>query len=399
MKKYLVVIVTLIMTLVLVACGGKKTIKIGVVLPDAAEERWKNQDGAFLEAELKALGEGYEFDILFSDGDEAKEKANVEALISRGAEVIILTAHGSGAGAAEAAAEAGVVLIAHDRMAKSDKEVADYYTTFNSWNVGKAQGQHLVDMAIKELDGDKEAKIDIAIYAGRTADWPNATYFFGGAIEALHASGLKDQFNIITENADDVMALLEGSIITEANFDEAARTKLQAAMNKVDTDWNMEVAKTKAEATTANLTKGSDAILVLAPNDDTSQAIRQVFADLGQDAYENYYTTGQDASDVTVASLMGDTDKGKGTQTMTVFKDTSKLSADSVKIAKNVIDGKPGLTGLTSGPKIDGADTAYTEIDVLLATDPQKTYDLIFKSGYKQESNSTFSNIDFSKYK
>src|SRR5690554_6722133 len=136
MKKYFVAIVTLIMALVLVACG-KTTIKIGVVLPDAAEERWKNQDGAFLEAELKALGAGYEFDILFSDGDEAKAKANVEALISRGAEVIILTAHGSGAGAAEAAADAGVVLIAHDRMAKSDNHVADYYTTFNSWNVGK----------------------------------------------------------------------------------------------------------------------------------------------------------------------------------------------------------------------------------------------------------------------
>src|SRR5690554_325398 len=136
MKKYLMIAVVAMLTLVLVACGAKP-IKIGVVLPDAKEERWMQQDGEFLKKELEALGEGYEFDILFSDGDEEKEKQNVEALIARGAEVIIITAHGSGAGAVQAAREAKVVLIAHDRMAKDDQGAADYYTTFNSWNVGK----------------------------------------------------------------------------------------------------------------------------------------------------------------------------------------------------------------------------------------------------------------------
>jgi len=118
--------------------------------------------------------------------------------------------------------------------------------------------------------------------------------------------------------------------------------------------------------------------------------------------YANYYTTGQDASDVTVASLMGDPVKGLGVQTMTVFKDTSKLVHDSVAIAKNVLDGKTGaagLDGLTVGPKIDNVNTAYTAIDTLTLDNPQHTYDLIFASGYKQESNSTFSNINFAPYK
>ena len=60
-------------------------------------------------------------------------------------------------------------------------------------------------------------------------------------------------------------------------------------------------AKTLAEALVANLTPKSDDIYVLAPNDDTSAAIRLVFADSVHN-YERYYTTGQDASDVTVAS-------------------------------------------------------------------------------------------------
>lgn len=393
MKKYLMIFATAMLTLVLVACGDKK-IKIGVVLPDAKEERWLQQDGEFLKAELKKLGKGYEYDILFSDGDEEKEKQNVEALIARGAKVIIITAHGSGAGAVQAAKEAGVVLIAHDRMAKDGNTAADYYTTFNSWNVGKAQGQHLVDMA--KAEGATAAnKMDLAIYAGRTADWPNATYFFGGAMEALH--GNMDLFNIITVNKPEVNALMAANKITEANFNDAARTLLQAAMATVDTDWNVEEATRKAEATTAALTKTSESVFVLAPNDDTSMAIRNVFAELGT-PYVKYFTTGQDASNVTLASLMGDPIKGQGTQTMTVFKDTSKLSADSVKIAKNIIDGKDGLTGLTSGPSIDGAKTAYTAIDVLLASDPQKTYDLIFKTGYKNKDDATFSNINFSQY-
>jgi len=97
--------------------------------------------------------------------------------------------------------------------------------------------------------------------------------------------------------------------------------------------------------------------------------------------------------------LMGDAVKGKGVQTMTVFKDTSKLVKDSVRIAKNVIDGVAGLTGVTGGPEIDGVATAYTLIDVLVITDKQKTYDLIFKTGYKLETSAAFSNINFTPYK
>ncbi|PKL00634.1 MAG: hypothetical protein CVV56_04915 [Tenericutes bacterium HGW-Tenericutes-1] len=396
MKKFTVLVMALIFMLsfTLVGCKSQK-IKIGVVLPDASEERWANQDGAFFIKELDALGAGYEYEILFSEGDESKEVQNVEALIAKGAEVIIITVEGSGAGAVQAAKDAGVTLIAHDRMAKKDlTTIADYYTTFNSWNVGKAMGEHLVDEAV--ANGCTTAnKCDLAIFAGRVADWPNATYFFGGAFEEIQPQ--LAIFNII--NINDTFSGL--SLYTEATFTDAAKTALQAAMQPVDTDWNAETAATKAAALVAqlgNVDKSAEDVYVLAPNDDTSAGIRQEFAKMAN-PYANYYTTGQDASDVTLASLMGDTVKGKGTQTMTVFKDTSKLVANSVKIAKNVVDGVDGLTGLTAGPKIDGVDTAYTAIDVLTIDDKQKTYDLIFATGYKKEDSAAFSNIDFAPYK
>jgi len=393
MKKVLSLLVLGLLVFSLAACKDSSKIKIGVVLPDASEERWANQDGAFFIEELDALGEGYEYEILFSDGDEAKEKANVEALIANGAEVIILTAEGSGAGAVQAAHEADVVLVAHDRMAKSASDHADYYTTFNSWNVGKAMGAHLVDEA--QAEGCTAASpCDLAIFAGRVADWPNATYFFGGAMEEMQP--VLNIFNII--NVDDTFSDL--SLYTEATFNDAAKDALQTAMLPVDTDWNAETAATKAAAVVAQLgaaDKSSESIFVLAPNDDTSAGIRQEFAKMAN-PYMKYFTTGQDASDVTVASLLGDVSKGKGSQTMTVFKDVSKLCADSVKIAKNVVDGVDGLTGLTSGPSIDGAKTAYSPIDTLTIDNKQITYDTIFASGYKSKENNTFSNIDFSDY-
>ena len=391
MKRIISLLFVAVLVVTLAACGGSK-IKIGVVLPDASEERWKNQDGAFFIEELDALGEGYEYEILFSEGSEEKEVQNVEALIADGAEVIILTVQGSGAGAVKAAHDAGVLLIAHDRMAKSSDDNADYYTTFNSWNVGKAMGDHLVTEA-KAEGCTSAAPCDLAIFSGRTSDWPNATYFFGGAMEEILPE--LALFNII--NVDDEFTGL--ATPSESSFDKAA---LQAAMNKVDTDWNFETAGIKGAAVVAGLGStdySSDKVFVLAPNDDTSTAIRQEFASMGAKAYGTYYTTGQDAANITLASLMGDPIKGKGTQTMTVFKDVSKLVADSVKIAKNLVDGNAGLLGLTSGPSIDGADTAYSPIDTLTFDDKQNTYDLIFKTGYKDENDATFSNVDFAPYK
>ena len=395
MKRFLgILLIIVVFSGLFFACSKEESagIKIGVVLPDASEERWANQDGKFFLEDLEALGPDYPFEILFSEGDESKEKQNVEALIAKGAKVIIITAQGSGASAVAAAHSEGAVVIAHDRMAKGSSDVADYYTTFNSWNVGRAMGKHLVDAA-KAEGCTPSNRGDLAIFAGRVADWPNATYFFGGAFEELQPN--LDLFNIVNQDASAFKAL---PLYTEATFNDAAKDALQKAMQPIDTDWNAETAGIKAAGVVAQIKKTSDKVFVLAPNDDTSAAIRQEFAKMAS-PYDKYYTTGQDASNVTLASLMGDTVTGKGTQTMTVFKDVSKLVKDSVAIAKNVVDGVDGLKGLTSGPSIDGAKTAYSPIDTLLATNPQLTYDTIFATGYKDENHPDFADIDFSPYK
>ena len=63
-----------------------------------------------------------------------------------------------------------------------------------------------------------------------------------------------------------------------------------------------------------------------------------------------------------------------------------------------MLDGNNGLDGLTSGPSIDGAQTAYSPIDALTYDNPQLTYDTIFATEYKDKNSDAFSNIDFTPY-
>jgi len=67
-------------TAVPVAGAGKALV--GIVLPTKSEPRWLQDEAVFKKA-------GWE--PLFSELDSAKEKANVEALISQGIKVLIIT--------------------------------------------------------------------------------------------------------------------------------------------------------------------------------------------------------------------------------------------------------------------------------------------------------------------
>ena len=110
---YLMIVVAM---LSMAACGGAKTtdtaadkpaadgaLQVGIVLPTKDEPRWIQDEGRFQEL-LKTAEVPVE--ILFSQGDSAKEKANVESLITKGVKVIILTPQ-DGAAAAGAAENRG----------------------------------------------------------------------------------------------------------------------------------------------------------------------------------------------------------------------------------------------------------------------------------------------------
>jgi ABC-type sugar transport system ATPase subunit len=66
---------------------------VGVVLPTKDEPRWI-QDMTHFQQAFKAAG--YEAEILFSQGDIAKQKANIDSLVKKGIKVLIICPQGGG---------------------------------------------------------------------------------------------------------------------------------------------------------------------------------------------------------------------------------------------------------------------------------------------------------------
>ena len=296
-------------------------VQVGIVLPTKDEPRWL-QDQAQFE---NILGEaGFTNQVLFSQGSSATEKTNVETLISQGIDVLIICAQDGAAAAAavEEAKDAGVTVIAYDRLI-TGTEAVDYYVTFNSFAVGQAQGQYLIDNA------PEGTNVPLYLYAGAATD-NNAFIFFEGAWSVLQPKIADGTFKI--ENSSEAEGLKDKAELT--------RDEIASIIGQVTTDWDFNTAKSKAEA---NLTAvGADAkgdVLVLAPNDGTSRSIADVFA--ADKDVTSYVITGQDSEKASVQYIID------GKQSMTVFKDTRTLAADSVAMALSILKGETPVTDTT----------------------------------------------------
>jgi len=292
--------------------GGGETLAVGIVLPTKDEPRWIQDETRFKDALEK---ENYSVEILFSQGDSAKEKQNVETLISKGIKVLIICPHDSTAAAAsaEAARAAGVKVISYDRLI-TDTDAVDYYVTFDSVSVGKAQGQYLVDHATGTGN-------PLYLYAGAASD-NNAFLFFEGAWSVLQPKIVDGTF--VIKNSSEAVALQDKPTLT--------REEMGRIIGQITTNWDFNVAKNLAES---NLTAATAAdkgdVFILAPNDGTARAIADTFA--ADTDVTSYVITGQDAEIASVQYIID------GKQSMTVLKDVRVLVADAIKAAVTFLEG------------------------------------------------------------
>ena len=292
--------------------GGGETLAVGIVLPTKDEPRWIQDENRFKDALEK---ENYSVEILFSQGDSAKEKQNVETLISKGIKVLIICPHDSTAAAAsaEAARAAGVKVISYDRLI-TDTDAVDYYVTFDSVSVGKAQGQYLVDHATGTGN-------PLYLYAGAASD-NNAFLFFEGAWSVLQPKIVDGTF--VIKNSSEAVALQDKPTLT--------REEMGRIIGQITTNWDFNVAKNLAES---NLTAATAAdkgdVFILAPNDGTARAIADAFA--ADTDVTSYVITGQDAEIASVQYIID------GKQSMTVLKDVRVLVADAIKAAVTFLEG------------------------------------------------------------
>ncbi len=316
--------------------SGGKAQKVGVLLPDTKSSvRWESFDRPLLQSAFKAAG--VPVTIENAQGDKSTQQQQAEQLITNGAKVLLLVNLDSGSGAAiEANAKSrGVKVIDYDRLTL--KGQADYYVSFDNVQVGKLQGQGLVDCLSKSGTSSPA----IAELNGSPTD-NNATLFkqgYDSVLKPLYASG-----------------------------------KAKKVADQSVPDWDNQKALTIFEQM---LQKSSNKIDgVLAANDGLGNS---AISALKARKLKQIPVTGQDATPQGIQNILS------GDQCMTVYKAVKKEADAASKLAIALAKGQPAPAGLVNG-KSD--DTSRQVPSVLLKPEPitKDNVKVVFDDGFLKRS-------------
>jgi putative multiple sugar transport system substrate-binding protein len=360
-KAILLSIFLMMFTFIAAGCtdGGSSEVNVGIVLPTKDEPRWVQDEQRFKDAIAET---DYTSEILFSQGSSAKEKENVETLISKGIDVLIICPQDGDAAAAavEAAKKEGITVISYDRLI-TNTDAVDYYVTFDSLAVGAAQAQYLVDNA-------QGSDVPLYLYAGAATD-NNAFLFFEGAWKVLQPKIADGTFKIA--NSSEAEALKDSV--------DLSRDQQSKIIGQITTNWDANDAKNKAQT---HLTAVSDDlkgdVAILAPNDGTARSIADVFG--SDSAVSSFLVTGQDAEKASIQYILD------SQQSMTVFKDVRTLVKDAMGMAVEVLDDK---TPETTGSYDNGEVEVKAKQTDVIVVDKENVEKELIESKYYEASEFT----------
>ncbi|MDQ2884570.1 MAG: sugar ABC transporter substrate-binding protein [Chloroflexota bacterium] len=268
------------------ATNGKGCTKIGVLLPETATSaRWDGQDRPELIARIKAAVPGATVDYANAQGDAATQQNQADQALTKGDCILVVAPKDSAASAAivTKAKASNVPVIAYDRIIQS-KDLS-YYVSFDGVQVGKLQGQYIVD---HYKDFTKSSKNVVLINGSKTDQ--NAINFNKGVEEALaplFANGsLKKVYDQFTPNWDNPTAQteMEGALTANNNNvaiayvanDGMASTVIAALRAQ---HLNGKVLVTGQDATVAgfqNILKGDQAMTIYKPIPQEAQATADI---------------------------------------------------------------------------------------------------------------------------
>ena len=168
--------------------GGGDGGLIGVAMPTKSSERWI-QDGDAVKEQLEE--QGFTVDLQYAEDDIPTQVSQVENMITKGAEALIIAAIDGTtlSQVLQDAADADIPVIAYDRLIR-DSENVDYYASFDNFLVGQQQawsvlnGLGLTELDGTPIDGAPAGPFNIELFAGSLDD-NNAFFFFDGAIDVL----------------------------------------------------------------------------------------------------------------------------------------------------------------------------------------------------------------------
>lgn len=294
MKQLLVLTTLLGLTLVSAPAHAQTPITVGVSWSNFQEERWKTDEAA-IKAQLGKLGAKY----ISADAQSSNEKqlSDIESLITRGANVLIVLAQDSEAvlpAVARAKAE-GIPVISYDRLIEDPWA---FYISFDNKEVGRLQARMI--LAAKP-------KGNYAFIKGSPSD-PNAQLLYDGQLEVLNS------------------AIKSGAIRNVGNqFTEG---------------WKPEVAQRNMEQILTATANKVDA--VVASNDGTAGGAVAALAAVGLSG--KVPVSGQDADKAALNRI------ALGQQTGTVWKDSRTLGTEAARIAVQLARG-------TKNAAVTGAKT------------------------------------------
>lgn len=262
--------------------GGKATGKIvlGLSLDTLKEARWQRDKDEFV-ARAAALGA----DVLVqaANSDDARQLADVEALVSRGVAALVIAPHDATAMAKAVgiAHAAGIPVISYDRLIRGAP--VDLYMSFDNLRVGELQARYLVE----HLPPGRRRIV--RVYGSRADN--NAALFKEGQDRVI-------------------LPLVQTGAVQVVHEDWAD-------------DWKPEAAKRIVNAAITEHPEGIDG--VLASNDGTAAGAIQALVEEGLAG--KVLVTGQDADLVACQQI------ARGTQHMTVYKPIKLLAARAAETA------------------------------------------------------------------
>ncbi|GHU65936.1 sugar ABC transporter substrate-binding protein [Clostridia bacterium] len=331
--------------------GSGDTVKVGVSMPTKSLQRW-NQDGDNMKKELEAAG--YEVDLQYAGDNEVPlQVTQIEDMISGGCKVLVIAAvDGSQLGSPLAQAkEAGIPVIAYDRLIMNSDAVS-YYATFDNTKVGEMQAQYIVDALGLETN---KGPFNIELFTGDPAD-NNVNFFFGGAMSVLQPY------------------IDDGVLVVPSGQTEQAQASTEG--------WNTE----KSQARMENLISaqkygpsGTKLDAVLSSNDSVAQGITNALVTSAGYTAENFpILTGQDCDVASMKNML------KGLQTVSIFKDTRTLASQVVTMVDAILKGtEPSINDTATYDNGTGIIPSFLCDPVVCTIDNYKA--LLIDSGYYTE--------------
>lgn len=302
--------------------AGADASLVGVAMPTTTSLRWI-EDGDNLEAQLEALG--YQVDLRYAENDVATQVDQLDSMIDAGADLLVVGSIDGTALKAQLAraADAGIPVIAYDRLIRESPDV-DYYATFDNFRVGTQQATSLLQgLGVLDEAGEPTGAagpFTIEVFAGSSDD-NNATVFYEGA------------FSVLQPYLD------SGVLQVPSGETDFASIAIEA--------WDAKVGGERMTRLLDSVYAGTDLQIdgVLSPYDGISIAIIDVLKGAGYGTPDRPLpvVVGQDAEAPSIKSVIA------GEQFSSIYKDTRQLAEVTVAMGDALLKGEsPEVNDVTS---------------------------------------------------